>query len=133
MKIEIQIANGAASFTANEEDTIEQAIALIKNPDVISVKITKQNSTEYEECDGTGCDLCPFPRCEDAPKDLTKAQMRKMEGEIVTIVLDDSVIPVKIVIKDNDVWVENSFGTSTTYDDVKRNGGKFFEKKKNKS
>lgn len=89
--------------------------------------------TEYEECDGTGCDLCPFPRCEDAPKDLTKAQMRKMEGEIVTIVLDDSVIPVKIVIKDNDVWVENSFGTSTTYDDVKRNGGKFFEKKKNKS
>lgn len=46
MKIEIQIANGAASFTANEEDTIEQAIALIKNPDVISVKITKQNSAE---------------------------------------------------------------------------------------
>lgn len=57
--------------------------------------------------------------------------MRKMEGEIVTIVLKDSVIPVKIFIKDNDVWVENSFGTSTTYDDVKKHGGKFFEKKRN--
>ena len=32
---------------------------------------------DYEECDETGCDLCPFPRCEDAPKDLSKAQMRK--------------------------------------------------------
>ena len=57
--------------------------------------------------------------------------MRKMEGEIVTIVLKDSVIPVKIFIKDNDVWVENSFGTSTTYDDVKKHGGKFFEKNRN--
>lgn len=90
--------------------------------------VTREN---YEECDGTGCDICPFPRCEDSTKDLSKAQMRKMEGEIVTIVLKDSVIPVKIFIKDNDVWVENSFGTSTTYDDVKKHGGKFFEKNRN--
>lgn len=87
--------------------------------------------TDYEECDSSDCELCPFPRCENAPKDLTKAQLRKMDGDTVTIVLDDAVFPVKVSVQNGEVWVENSFGNSTTYDDVKKHGGKFFEKKSN--
>lgn len=48
MRIEMQVSNGSANFTTqNEQDTIEQVIALLKNPDVISITITKQTPTEY--------------------------------------------------------------------------------------
>lgn len=83
---------------------------------------------DYEECDGSECDLCPFPCCENAPKDLSKAQMRRMNGQTVAIVMKDSVFPVKISVENGEVWVTNPFGSSTTYDDVKNHGGKFFEK-----
>lgn len=86
---------------------------------------------DYEECDSSDCELCPFPRCENATKDLTKAQLRKMDGETVTVILDDAVFPVKVNIQNGEVWVENSFGSTTTYDDVKKHGGKFFEKNRN--
>ena len=48
MRIKMQVANGSAVYTMKgEEDTIEQVIALLKNPDVISITITKQAPTEY--------------------------------------------------------------------------------------
>lgn len=48
MKIKIQVVNGSAVYTMkDEEDTIEQVIALLKNPDVISITVTKQTSNEY--------------------------------------------------------------------------------------
>lgn len=84
--------------------------------------------TEYEKCDPEDCQYCPFPRCENAPKDLTKTQLRKMDGQTVTVVTDDSVFPVQISVQNGEVWVINQFGSSTTYDDVKKQGGKFFEK-----
>lgn len=43
MRIEMQVSNGSANFiTQNEQDTIEQVIALLKNPDVVSITIRKQ-------------------------------------------------------------------------------------------
>ena len=43
MRIEMQVSNGSANFTTqNEQDTIEQVIALLKNPDVVSITIRKQ-------------------------------------------------------------------------------------------
>lgn len=45
--------------------------------------------TEYEKCDPEDCQYCPFPRCENAPKDLTKTQLRKMDGQTITVVTDD--------------------------------------------
>lgn len=48
MKIKMQVANGSAVYTMKgEEDTIEQVVALLKNPDVISITITKQTPNEY--------------------------------------------------------------------------------------
>ena len=48
MKIKMQVANGSAVYTMKgEEDTIEQVIALLKNPDVISITVTKQTPNEY--------------------------------------------------------------------------------------
>lgn len=48
MRIKMQVANGSAVYTMKgEEDTIEQVVALLKNPDVISITITKQTPTEY--------------------------------------------------------------------------------------
>lgn len=48
MKIKMQVANGSAVYTMkSEEDTIEQVIALLKNPDVISITVTKQTPNEY--------------------------------------------------------------------------------------
>lgn len=42
MRIKMQVANGSAVYAMNgEEDTIEQVVALLKNPDVISITITK--------------------------------------------------------------------------------------------
>lgn len=42
MRIKMQVANGSAVYTMKgEEDTIEQVVALLKNPDVISITITK--------------------------------------------------------------------------------------------
>ena len=47
MRIKMQVANGSAVYTMKgEEDTIEQVVALLKNPDVISITITKQTPTE---------------------------------------------------------------------------------------
>lgn len=84
--------------------------------------------TEYEECDHEDCDLCPFPRCENAPKGLTKSQLRNLNGKVVTVVMKDSVFPVTVEVRDDDVYVINQFGSSTTADDVRKHGGKFFEK-----
>ena len=48
MRIKMQVANGSAVYTMKgEEDTIEQGVALLKNPDVISITITKQAPKEY--------------------------------------------------------------------------------------
>lgn len=48
MRIKMQVANGSAVYTMKgEEDTIEQVVALLKNPDVISITITKQTPMEY--------------------------------------------------------------------------------------
>lgn len=48
MRIKMQVANGSAVYTMKgEEDTIEQIIALLKNPDVISITVTKQTPNEY--------------------------------------------------------------------------------------
>ena len=48
MRIKMQVANGSAVYTMKgEEDTIEQVVALLKNPDVISITITKQTPTEH--------------------------------------------------------------------------------------
>ena len=62
MKIKMQVANGSAVYTMKgEEDTIEQVIALLKNPDVISITVTKQTPNEYfkskrkENSYGTDC------------------------------------------------------------------------------
>lgn len=77
--------------------------------------VTRTEYEKCEKCDPEDCQYCPFPRCENTPKDLTKTQLRKMNGQTVTVVTDDSVFPVQ-------------FGSSTTYDDVKKQGGKFFEK-----
>lgn len=42
MKIKMQMANGSAVFTTkNEKETIEQVIALLKNPEVLSITILK--------------------------------------------------------------------------------------------
>ena len=48
MKIKMQVVNGSAVYTMkDEEDTIKQVIALLKNPDVISITVTKQTPNEY--------------------------------------------------------------------------------------
>lgn len=60
MKIKMQVANGSAIYNMRgEEDAIEQVIELLKNPDVISITVTKQTPNEYfktvrkENCYGT--------------------------------------------------------------------------------
>lgn len=43
MKIKMQMVNGSAVFTTKtEKEAMEQVIALLKNPDVLSVTILKQ-------------------------------------------------------------------------------------------
>jgi hypothetical protein len=90
--------------------------------------VTRTEYEKCEKCDPEDCQYCPFPRCENTPKDLTKTQLRKMDGQTVTVVTDDSVFPVRVSVQNGEVWVVNQFGSSTTYDDVKKQGGKFFEK-----
>lgn len=42
MRIEFQVSNGSANFnTKNERDTVKQVVALLKNPDVVSITIHK--------------------------------------------------------------------------------------------
>lgn len=48
MKIKMQVANGSAIYNMRgEEDAIEQVIELLKNPNVISITVTKQTPNEY--------------------------------------------------------------------------------------
>lgn len=48
MKIKMQVANGSVIYNMRgEEDAIEQVIELLKNPDVISITVTKQTPNEY--------------------------------------------------------------------------------------
>lgn len=110
------------------------AIMIIKTAFIIVAIIAfvyAVTRTDYDECDHDDCDLCPFPRCENAPKGLTKSQLCNMNKKTVTIVMKDSVFPVTVDVRDDNVYVVNQFGSSTTVDDVRKHGGKFFEKKIN--
>lgn len=90
--------------------------------------------TEDVEYDYSECDRCPFPRCENSyGKELTKARLRKMDGQTVMIQMKTSSFPVTVSVREDDLWVVNQSGSSTTYDDVKKSGGKFFEKIANKA
>lgn len=86
-------------------------------------------NVDEQQCDPTECDRCPFPRCENSlGKELTKAQLQKMDGQCVLIAVNRNIFPVQIDVRNNKVWVVRETGSYTTYEDVKNQGGEFYKK-----
>lgn len=94
-------------------------------------RIDKSTASEVDEqrYDLIECDNCPFPRCENSlEKELTKVQLQKMDGQSVLIAVNRNIFPVQVDVRNNKVWVVRETGIYTTYEDVKNQGGKFYEK-----
>lgn len=97
---------------------------------VIGYIIYATTRIEITYCDPTECASCPFPHegCTHR-KELFYSNLVEMDGQYIYIDLDGRLIPVRVYIADmKNVWLVSEMGSMTTYDDIKKAGGKFFEK-----
>lgn len=82
-----------------------------------------------EPCDPLECATCPFPTkdCNNR-KELFYSDLVHMDGQHIYVEVDQRLIPVRVRHENNILWFVSSMGSATSYDDIKRYGGKFFRK-----
>lgn len=85
--------------------------------------------SEKTYCDPAECATCSFPNdgCTHR-KELSYFDLIRMDGQHIYVEIDRRFIPVRVRYENNLLWFTSSMGSVTSYEAIKRYGGKFFEK-----